>query len=573
MSTFALLPSPGAAQATAYSVPRAGAPIDLFLDGNEGAVPSVGLFDGLRAHGPDLLRRYPHAAHLEAAFAERLGVDARRVLVTAGGDESIDRACRAVLAPGRRLVLPEPTFEMIARYARLAGGAIDSVPWPGGRWPVEAVLAALTPETAMVAIVTPNNPTGGVATAEDVRRVAAAAPQALILVDLAYVEFADSETQALAAVALSLPNALIVRTVSKAWGLAGLRIGYCAGHETLVGWLRACGGPYPVAGPSLALAEAALTQGEAEVAGFISAIHAERDALAAGLAELGARPEPSQANFVLARVRDSVWLRDAFAGFGIGIRAFPGKPMLEDAVRVTCPGSPAQFARVDHALRTALAPEAMLFDLDGVLADVSTSYREAIVQTCAHFGVAVTGADIAAVKAAGNANNDWVVTQRLLAARGVEAALEAVKARFEALYQGTAEAPGLWTNETLRVSRAQLAAWAAARPLAIVTGRPRADLDRFLNHFDLRGFFATTVCMEEAPLKPDPAPVRLALSRLGVTRAWMLGDTPDDQRAARAAGVLPLGVLAPGETDPTPLTRAGAARVFSQPDEWEALWP
>jgi histidinol-phosphate aminotransferase len=150
-----------------------------------------------------------------------------------------------------------------------------------------------------------------------------------------------------------------------------------------------------------------------------------------------------------------------------------------------------------------------------------------------------------------------------------------VKARFEALYQGTDAAPGLWTNETLRVPREHIAAWAARRPLGIVTGRPARDLGRFLDHFDLRPLFTATVCMEEAPLKPDPAPVRLLMLRLGVERAWLLGDTPDDIRAARGAGVLPIGVLAPGEADGdgTHLLAAGAARVLSHPGEWERTWP
>jgi histidinol-phosphate aminotransferase len=554
-------------------VPRASAPLDLYLDGNEGAVPSLDLYAALPARGADLLRRYPGAAALEAAFAERLGVSADRVLVTAGGDESIDRACRAVLAPGRELVLPEPTFEMIARYARLSGGQPVSVPWPGGAWPREAVLAAITPQTAMIALVSPNNPTGAVATVEDLRRVADAAPHALILVDLAYVEFASPETAALCEAALALPNALVVRTVSKAWGLAGLRIGYCAGHPTVIRWLRACGGPYPVSGPSLALAAAALESGEEAVAAFIDTVRREREGLSATLGAGGGRPEPSEGNFVFARVADPVWLRDALSGFGIAIRAFPGKPMLEDAVRITCPGSEIDFERLRHALEVTLRPEAMLFDLDGVLADVSTSYRAAIIGTCEHFGVAVTGEDIAAVKAAGNANNDWVVTHRLLGARGVEVSFETVKARFEALYHGDEERPGLWTNETLRISRELIAAWAGRRPLGIVTGRPARDLARFLDHFGLRPFFAATVCMEDAPLKPDPAPVRLLMQRLRVSRAWLLGDTPDDIRAARGAGVLPLGVLAPGERDASPLLAAGAARVLTQPAEWEAPWP
>jgi len=570
-----ITPSPGAATASRYAVPRASAPLDLYLDGNEGAVPSLALYETLPSRGADLLRRYPSAAALEAAFAARLGIDAEQVLVTAGGDESIDRACRAVLAPGRALLLPEPTFEMIARYARLSGAAIIPIPWtPGAAWPVDAVLAAITPETAMIALVSPNNPTGGVARVDDLRRVAAAAPHALILVDLAYVEFADAETAALCDAALSLPNALVVRTVSKAWGLAGLRIGYCAGHPTLLRWLRACGGPYPVSGPSLALAAAALDAGEADVGAFIETVRREREALSEVLRCGGARPQPSQGNFVFAHVADPVWLRDALSGFGIAIRAFPGKPRLEDAVRITCPGEAASFSRLTHALDVTLRPQAMLFDLDGVLACVSTSYRAAIIKTCEHFGVPVSGADITAIKAAGDANNDWVVTHRLLTARGVNVPFEAVKARFEALYHGTDAAPGLWRNETLLVPREQIAAWAARRPLGIVTGRPARDLARFLDHFELRPLFSATVCMEEAPLKPHPAPVRLLMQRLGVERAWLLGDTPDDVRAARSAGVLPIGVLAPGEAgDGTHLLAAGAARVLSHPAEWEFAWP
>jgi phosphoglycolate phosphatase len=112
--------------------------------------------------------------------------------------------------------------------------------------------------------------------------------------------------------------------------------------------------------------------------------------------------------------------------------------------------------------------------------------------------------------------------------------------------------------------------------LAIVTGRPRADALRFLEQFDLLDVFGALVCREDAPLKPDPAPVRAALERLGVRRAWMLGDTRDDLEAARGAGVLPIGVVAAG-MDPThtrlDLERAGAACVLERVNDLEELLP
>ncbi|MBM4394409.1 MAG: aminotransferase class I/II-fold pyridoxal phosphate-dependent enzyme [Deltaproteobacteria bacterium] len=552
----------------AYRVPRHPAPIDLYLDGNEGAVPPIGEALGLlHAAGPDVLRRYPDARPLEALVAADLGVDAARVIVTAGGDDALDRLCRAVLAGGREMVLPVPTFEMLDRFARLAGGSVRPVPWrPGAPYPTGDVVAAVGAATAIVVVVSPNNPTGGVATLDDLRRAsdAAAAVRALVTLDHAYVEFADAD---LTAAALALPNVVVVRTLSKAWGLAGLRIGYAVGPEPVISWLRAVGSPYAASRPSVAIAAARVATGRADVDAFVARVRVERAALSDLLRSLGAEPFPSQGNFVFARTRHAGWLKDALAGLGISIRDFPGKPGLEGCVRITCPGDPAAFDRLCAAVRAALAPEALLLDLDGVVADVSGSYREAIASAAASYGVAVGPAEIAAAKAEPGSNNDWVTTRRILARHGVDAPLDEVTARFEAAYQGTPDRAGLWARERLLVPRGGLARIASLLPIGIVTGRPRHDAERFLDHAGIRDVVSAMVCMEDALLKPDPAPVRLALARLGVARAWMLGDAPDDVRAARAAGVVPLGAAAPGDGDATAgaLTQAGAARVLGAP--------
>jgi len=213
-----------------------------------------------------------------------------------------------------------------------------------------------------------------------------------------------------------------------------------------------------------------------------------------------------------------------------------------------------------------LAPEALIFDMDGVLADVSGSYREATLQTAAAFGVEVEIQDIEAATAEGNANDCWQLTRRLMAARGVDRPLAEVKTRFEEIYQGTEAEPGLRRTERLLLERAELQALGKRLPLAVVTGRPRTDAERFLDDHGIAGCFQTVVTMEDASIKPDPAPVRLALEHLGVSTAWMIGDTPDDLRAARAAAVLPIGVVAPGD-DPEATTaslhRAGAVAVLS----------
>ncbi len=562
-------PISSAIAAAAYAVPGALAPCDLKLDSNEGRAPAVDV-DALT---PTLLARYPKTRELEAALAARHGVEPSQVIVTAGADDALQRLAAALLAPGRELVLPQPTFEMIERYAAARGATLREVEWPGGPYPTGDVIAACNEATAMVAVVSPNNPTGAIASLEDLQRVAAAAPQAVVVLDHAYAEFADED---LTRAALGLPNVVVLRTFSKAWGLAGLRVGYAIGAPELIGWLRAAGNPYPTAGPSLAIAGAALETGARQLAGVVGRVREEREDLREVLGELGWRPSPSQANFVLARGDDPLWLRDALAGFGVAIRAFPGRARLEDAVRITCPGEAQDLGRLVHGLRTTLRPEALLFDLDGVLADVSRSYRSAILQTATGYGVELAAADITAAKRAGDANDDWSLTWSLLAARGIDARLEEVTERFEALYQGTADAPGLRANESLILSRERLAELGRVLPLGIVTGRPRADAERFLTERGVRDLFQVVVCREDAPLKPNPAPLRSALEALGLERAWYLGDTVDDVRAARAAGLLPLGVVAPGEdvaSTRETLGAAGAARTLETLETLFALLP
>ncbi len=346
-------PNPTLAGRQPYRVPRADAKLDLYLDGNEGMGPDPSLLRALSDADAQLLRRYPKATALEARLAERLGVDPRQLLVTNGADDALDRACRALVGPGRALLLPVPTFEMLARYAELSGGRVDRIPWPRGPWPLDLALDALRPDTSAVAVVTPNNPTGAVASAQVLDTLSRRAPGAALLVDLAYGEFADED---LTAAALALPNALVFRTLSKAWGLAGLRVGYVAGPTEMIDWLRVAGNPYAVSGPSLLLAERRLADGDAAMRAFVATVRTEREQLAAHLSALGAQPLPSQANFVLARVADSVALRDGMAALGIAIRAWPGRADLARLVRITCPGDARDFDRLCCALQEVLAP-------------------------------------------------------------------------------------------------------------------------------------------------------------------------------------------------------------------------
>ena len=468
--------------ASGAGIPRPPAGIDLRLDGNQGRAPSAAFVAALPP-AAQLLRAYPLGDELERALAERHGITPDRVFVGAGADDVLDRLCRAVLEPGREAVVPVPTFEMLERYVALTGGDCVTLPWCDGAWPRDAVRQRITPKTALIAIVSPNNPTGLVATADDVRAIAAAAPQALVLVDAAYAEFGGED---LTAVAAALPNTVVVRTFSKAFGLAGLRVGYAVAAPDVVGWLRRVGSPFTCGTWSRAVALRRLVDGEGEVAAYVRDVAAEREALTAHLRALGLDPLPSAGNFVFVRGGEPEWLRDALAGLGIAVRALAG------GVRITLPADAASFARLCAALAAATRPDAILFDLDGVLAD--------------------------------------------LTGRRVLAAVDDV------------------------------AALAARWPLGVVTSCPRRLAESVLARHGLAPHLRAVVTADDGPGKPSPAPVRLALQRLGANSAWMLGDNPSDVTAARAAGVVPLAVAPRGigaEAHAERLRDAGAARLVA----------
>lgn len=334
-----------------YAPPSTGLPIDLRLDANEGMSAGIDVASVLATLDPDTIHRYPSTAPLESALASAWNIEPARVVVTAGGDEAIDRACRAFLGPGREIVLPTPTFEMIGRYATLAGAKILTTDWNTGAYPLASVLRLVTDRTAMIAVVSPNNPTGATASTRDVQCLAEAAPNAVILLDAAYAEFADED---LTPAALGLPNVIVIRTFSKAFGLASIRVGYAICGEAHARALRAVGSPFPVSGLSLALALEAHRVREQTLPSVVAAVRQERAALMSLLEEFGAKPTASQGNFVLATFSNAEGVWRSLASKGIAVRRFAVGHGLDNALRITCPGHAPSFARLCSALRCAL---------------------------------------------------------------------------------------------------------------------------------------------------------------------------------------------------------------------------
>lgn len=326
-----------------YQPPVFAGRIDLDLSRNEGrSVLETSDLD-IELVG-DPIRRYPDTSSLVRLLAERHGVDEDRVLVTAGGDDAI---FRFLLASRAEVVATTPTFEMIARYADQIGVRLSEVVWWDGRLPIEEMAAT---EAEVVVVVSPNNPTGS--TIEEADLVELADRFRLVLFDAAYAEFADVD---LTPVALELGNVVVVRTLSKAFGLAGLRVGYLMGAADVVAGIAGFGSPYAVSGVSVVLASRALETGLGRAESYARMVMEERERLIELLAALGAGPLPSQGNFVLASDVDPADLIEKAASAGVGLRHFPGRSGLESSVRIGLPGSGDDFDRLVRVLTEVLA--------------------------------------------------------------------------------------------------------------------------------------------------------------------------------------------------------------------------
>lgn len=221
-------------------------------------------------------------------------------------------------------------------------------------------------------------------------------------------------------------------------------------------------------------------------------------------------------------------------------------------------------------------PRVMLFDMDGVLVDVSRSFRTIIRELVREYtGSPATAADVQALKERGGFNDDIRLSRELIRRGGRDVTFQEVKARFDEMYQGTDQSPGMYKQERWLVDEELLARLAGRYRLGVVTGRTQREVScarrlpgASLEHF---GVVVTQDEVSAEQLKPRPDTLLLAMQRLGVREGFYVGDSVDDQTAALAAGLEPIGVIPPGASDPGRLRRrlieCGASTVLDSIDE------
>jgi histidinol-phosphate aminotransferase len=317
---LALPPVDIAAQANEAFGPDA-----IKLDANENPYPP--LSEGALAAG---LNRYPEPqpARLRRAMAALYGVAPQELAITRGADDAIDILIRAFCRPGLdAIAVSTPTFSAYAQFARVQGARIADIPLrPDFGFDADAYIAAAraVPELKLAFLCSPNNPTGDVIEAGDVLRVAGALPDTIVVLDEAYLEFSDGPS--LAAEAARRPNLAVLKTLSKAYGLAGARVGALIGNEELVAIAARALPPYPLPSLSIEAALAALAPARRPLhEQRIARIKAGRDRLAPLLerSPLVKSVRSGGGNFLFLEVDEPEALAGKLSALGIRVRFRP----------------------------------------------------------------------------------------------------------------------------------------------------------------------------------------------------------------------------------------------------------
>jgi histidinol-phosphate aminotransferase len=251
----------------------------------------------LRELTADDLTRYPEREPVEAFVAQHLGIDPSETLLTNGVDEAIHLVCETFLEQGDEALIVVPTFAMYEISAAATGARVIAVPAGSNfEFPTEQLLAQVTGRTRLIAMANPNNPTGAVAQASDLLAIADRVPQAALLIDEAYFEFYG---KTLLRQWRERPNLFIARTFSKAYGLAGLRIGVLFGNAAHINHVGRGASPYNVNAVALCCLPTAL-EDSAYVTQYVSQVREGRERLQNEYARWNIPYWPSEANFVLA---------------------------------------------------------------------------------------------------------------------------------------------------------------------------------------------------------------------------------------------------------------------------------
>jgi len=544
----------------------------LKLDFNERSDKLNPLVKGF-SYGESLWQ-YPDRKPLETRLAELNNLSPNQVLCTNGGDEAIMILMRLIkeksLKDSTKLILPLPAF---SQYT-----------WGVKSWELDTISIQATNDLsvdtdttleeiksnqkAITILTRPNNPTGESISKEILIELINASKKSngWVFLDEAYIEFSDEESAANDLLS-QFDNLIILRTFSKAYGLAGIRLGYILGNVTLIKEFKKRCMPFNISAPSLQIALQALTlESQKEMKEYCQTIRINRKIIVDWFEESDVKVFPSQSNFVLLNLptNQAQAVKSFLAKNKILVRDFT-EGELTNCLRITIP---FDIERLLKMLEQCFCPKLVCMDMDGVLIDTSGSYDQCTIETVkllSNKDIQLETLEV--LRKQGGYNNDWVLSQKILLDLGFKFTLEKVTEEFQNLYLGNSEIEGLVKNESVLISNSFVnkIKQSSNTAFTVVTGRPRKEAISGQSMIDLSSL--DLISLDDVKIaKPSPEGIQ-KLQKKYSSQSWMCGDNPDDMQAAVASNSLAIGI---GSNKIQSLYDAGADIVLDNINEVEA---
>ena len=332
----------------AYSAPLEGRRGMLRLDFNENTLgPSPKVVEAIRAIPADQYAVYPEYDGLREAVVANLALplSPAQIGLFNGVDAAIHALFHAYGDRGDTLLTTSPTFGYYAPCAQMQGMAIAAIPYrlPEFTFPLAEIRAALSGRPRLLLICNPNNPTGTRLAPETILELAAAAPETLVVIDELYEAFTGDSVLPLADFTAT-PNLVVLRSLAKTAGLAGLRMGFAIGAAEVIDRIGRVTGPYDINSFAVAAAHAALAD-QAYTDAYVAEVLRARDWLVGKLRAAGVRHHAAGGNYLLLWPdRPAAAVERALRAAGILVRSMAGKPLIDGSLRVSL-GTCAQMER------------------------------------------------------------------------------------------------------------------------------------------------------------------------------------------------------------------------------------
>jgi len=538
-----LKPKKSVENMTGYFVPLYEKQWDIKIDSNENNYgPSPKVIEALKKCDYKSISFYPFYGELSQKIADYTGFEINNIKVTNGADEAIQAIVQTYLEEGDALLTLDISFEMPVVYTQVQGGKVIRVPFKN-KWefPLDDFIKNINnPEVKIIYLASPNNPTGNIIEENDLLKVLEKSKDKVVIIDETYANYAGISYKKFVP---EFDNIFIVRSFSKDFALAGMRLGYIISNEQNINNLKKVVSPFSVNAYAMQAGIAALD--DCEYFGKIkNEVLQTKSELANLLKSLGGIVYDSYANFLLVDFKQKAeFIYNKLKKAGISVKLFKSGSLIENCLRITIP-TKSGFEKIKEVLKVK---PSLVFDMDGVLVDAGNSYRVTIEKTYEEFsGKPVSQKTIQDAKNLGGLNNDWDLTKFLLEKEGIKVTYEDIVETFQKIYWDNGR--GLINNEKPLFERSLFEELSKDYNLSIFTGRLREEAMFALEKFGAADLFYPIITTDDIPHgkgKPDPYGLNMTKEYTISSDYYYFGDTPDDILAAKRADYKAVGVLPP----------------------------